>query len=516
LYIVDLIGYANENAHLALPILYNPNVNGLEDARELPVGVGTLLIGRYRVVAVIGKGSFSRVYQCLDLRTKSMVSIKVLRNDKDCLDAGLGEVKVLAHLARHDPFGEAPLVRLRDYFYYKEHLLIVTELLRDSLFQFYRYVDSCDERGVSAYFTPSTIAAIAVQLLNGLDYVHSLGLVHCDMKPENVCIVSASRRKVKIIDFGSSVCRHDTRNSYVQSRWYRAPEVMLGIEWDAKVDMWSVGCLLAELMLGYPLFHGASVAAVLAAQQAVLGPHPVRLLERAPPETTRMYFAPNGTLYVLDPHGHPPGAYEAVPRSTPLASLLKCHDERLVSFLSSLLTYDAEQRPSAKQALQHPFITAHQARPPPQRDAKPRQAASDGSLRVYASQGASGLNARRPSSGDEGDGPPPSPLDTWACDGALADYDSSFSRTASSAASSVESSPHNSPHASPRTLGGGASHLALPPAAGGHRHKRGAREERARGPGVPEDFRNHMLSRGGNSADRRNHHGARSSSSPTT
>ena len=106
-------------AHVSLPILYNPHVNGLEDARELPVAVGTLLIGRYRVVAVIGKGSFSRVFQCLDLRQKCMVSIKVLRNDKDCLDAGLGEVKVLALLARHDPFGDQQLVRLRDYFYYK-------------------------------------------------------------------------------------------------------------------------------------------------------------------------------------------------------------------------------------------------------------------------------------------------------------------------------------------------------------------------------------------------------------
>ena len=200
-------------AHVSLPILYNPHVNGLEDARELPVAVGTLLIGRYRVVAVIGKGSFSRVFQCLDLRQKCMVSIKVLRNDKDCLDAGLGEVKVLALLARHDPFGDQQLVRLRDYFYYKvcewrahahsiyshpplmaahrnsltrapsllpskqtqEHLLIVTELLRDSLFQFYRYIDASDERGVGCYFTPPTIANIAGQLLHGLDFLHSIG-----------------------------------------------------------------------------------------------------------------------------------------------------------------------------------------------------------------------------------------------------------------------------------------------------------------------------------------------------
>ena len=143
----------------------------------------------------------------------------MLRNDKDCLDAGIGEIKLLAHLARHDPNGEKPLVRLRDYFYYKEHLLIVTELLRDSLFQFYRYIDAQDERGSRSYFTPGAIAAIAAQLLTGLEFAHACGVVHCDIKPENVCLVSASRRIVKIIDFGSAVCRHDTRNSYVQSRY---------------------------------------------------------------------------------------------------------------------------------------------------------------------------------------------------------------------------------------------------------------------------------------------------------
>ena len=103
---------ASNLAHISLPLLYNPLVNGLEDAHELAVNVGTILVGRYRVVGIIGKGSFSRVFQCLDLRTRTMVSVKELRNDKDCLDAGLGEVKVLAFLAREDPFGEKPLVRL--------------------------------------------------------------------------------------------------------------------------------------------------------------------------------------------------------------------------------------------------------------------------------------------------------------------------------------------------------------------------------------------------------------------
>ena len=147
-----------------------------------------------------------------------MVSVKVLRNDKDCLDAGLGEVRVLALIARQDPQGEQQLLRLLDYFYFKEHLIIVTELLRDSLFQFYRYLHSTGRR--LEYFSTSTLATLSTQLLHALAFLHDNGLAHCDVKPENVCVVSASRHVFKLIDFGSAVFQYDCHNSYVQSRWY--------------------------------------------------------------------------------------------------------------------------------------------------------------------------------------------------------------------------------------------------------------------------------------------------------
>lgn len=89
-----------ELAHVSLPMLYNPHVNGLEDNPELPISVGVVIAQRYRVVAIIGKGSFSRVVQCLDLYDKRMVSVKLLKNDKDCLDQGLGEVRELARVSK--------------------------------------------------------------------------------------------------------------------------------------------------------------------------------------------------------------------------------------------------------------------------------------------------------------------------------------------------------------------------------------------------------------------------------
>ena len=282
---------------------------------------------------------------------------------------------------------------------------------------------------------------------------------------------------------------------------------MLGLPWDAKIDMWSLGCLLVELMLGYPLFHGSSVAAVLAAQQAVLGPHPDKILEQSPRETARMYFAPNGVLYVVDPHHRPPGAYELVPTRTSLEALLNCHDEKLLDFLTQLLTYDAAERPSAKQALQHPFISSHLAERQQQQQyaqnahrSKARQRSSSDEL-VEKARKADGPV----SSSDEADGAS-SPVGSWSGHNDpqraightdyVAGYDSSFSsvsHTGSSVASSAENSPQGSPQTTPRTLnmqgrgGGGAG--------GRHHHASRGKDGGARGPGVPEEFRNAIVNR---------------------
>ena len=168
--------------------------------------------------------------------------------------------------------------------------------------------------------------------------------------------------QVRLIDFGSSLLTSDTTNSYVQSRWYRAPEVALGLPWDAKVDLWSFGCLLCELLVGQPIFYGATVAATLAAQQALLGPHPPEMLEAASRDLRRMYFGPGGGLYVVSPAGRPEGVYEVRPVRRSLAEVLEIEDAQLLDFLSSLLTYDPAQRPTAAQALQHPWMVEQSAK----------------------------------------------------------------------------------------------------------------------------------------------------------
>ena len=97
------------------------------------------------------------------------------------------------------------------------------------------------------FFFPQVITR---QCLEALEYLHDLGIIHCDLKPENILIKSYRRCEIKVIDLGSSCFQTDNLSLYVQSRSYRAPEVILGLPYDPKIDIWSLGCILAELSSG--------------------------------------------------------------------------------------------------------------------------------------------------------------------------------------------------------------------------------------------------------------------------
>ncbi|GAB2299523.1 hypothetical protein Dimus_033589 [Dionaea muscipula] len=222
-------------------------LTGFEENKDLPVVINTLIAGRYFITEYLGSATFSKVVQAHDIHTGVDVCLKIIKNDKDFFDQSLDEIKLLKYVNKHDPCDEKHILRLYDYFYHQEHLFIACELLRANLYEFQKYNA---ESGEEPYFTMSRLQAITRQCLEAIDFLHQLGIIHCDLKPENILIKSYSRCEIKVIDLGSSCFQTDSLCLYVQSRSYRAPEVILGLPYDPKIDIWSVGCILAELCSG--------------------------------------------------------------------------------------------------------------------------------------------------------------------------------------------------------------------------------------------------------------------------
>jgi dual specificity tyrosine-phosphorylation-regulated kinase 2/3/4 len=115
------------------------------------------------------------------------------------------------------------------------------------------------------------IRRFAIQLLYALKYLKEHEVIHCDLKPENILLKDPTKSGIKIIDFGSSCFQDERVYTYIQSRFYRAPEIILGIPYTPAIDMWSFGCIMAEFCIGFPLFPGEDEMEQLAMMMELCG-----------------------------------------------------------------------------------------------------------------------------------------------------------------------------------------------------------------------------------------------------
>lgn len=155
---------------------------------------------------------------------------------------------------------------------FRNHLCVSFELLSINLYDFLKQGDF---KGLSI----SLIRRIGIQILYALNFIQSEDIIHCDLKPENVILKNKNKSGIKVIDFGSS-CFIDKRvYTYIQSRFYRAPEIILGVPYTNSIDLWSFGCILAELYTGYPLFPGENEQEQIGYISEILGVPDIDLLK---------------------------------------------------------------------------------------------------------------------------------------------------------------------------------------------------------------------------------------------
>lgn len=345
---------------------------------------GDVWDGRYVFANVLGKGSFGQVLRARDRVMNEEVAVKVIKNKKPFLNQARIEIHLLELIRANDPDKKSGVVHMHRYFMSESpspdqlgHLCLVFELLSYNLYDLIR---NTNFKGVSLNLTRK----FAHQLCTALQFLSSkkLSIIHCDLKPENILLVNPRRSQIKIVDFGSSCKRSQRLYSYIQSRFYRCPEILLGLPYDLSIDVWSVGCILVEVHVGEPIFHGLDEADQLSKIIEVLGYPPEKMVEKC--SKFKKFFTRNSSPHHHNSsphhHHHPSTHAHSIfssysirdahkyksPGSRKLRDVLGMGGGRkgegmdyqtFHDLVLRMLTYDPCKRLTPSQSLHHPFFS---------------------------------------------------------------------------------------------------------------------------------------------------------------
>ncbi|KAL9232144.1 hypothetical protein vseg_007283 [Gypsophila vaccaria] len=344
---------------------------------------------RYIVKDILGHGTFGQVAKCWVPETNSFLAVKIIKNQPAYFQQAWVEVSILTTLnKKFDPEDKHHIVRIYDHFVFQHHLCIAFELLDTNL---YELIKINNFRGLSL----SIVQLFSKQILRGLGLMNEAGIIHCDLKPENILLGTSKKPEIKIIDFGSACMEDRTVYSYIQSRYYRSPEVLLGYQYTTAIDMWSFGCIVAELFLGLPLFPGASEFDLLKRMIHILGGLPPDYLLKEAKNTSKFFKYAGSVDHADDMHvsvskrgcfqALKEDEYETREKKKPLVGkeyfnymdlegivaaypyrknlleedIMKEKQIRLalIDFLRGLVEFDPSKRWSPFQASKHPFVT---------------------------------------------------------------------------------------------------------------------------------------------------------------
>nr|CCQ71385.1 hypothetical Homeodomain-interacting protein kinase HIPK [Cotesia congregata] len=332
---------------------------------------------QYEVLDYLGRGTFGQVVKCWKKGTNEIVAVKILKSHPSYARQGQVEISILSKLGKENA-DEFNFVRAYECFTHKSHTCLVFEMLEQNLYDFL-------QKNKFAPLPLRYIRPILQQVLVTLVKLKNLGIIHADLKPENIMLVDPIREpfRVKVIDFGSaSYSARIYRNTYLQSRYYRAPEILLGLPYSESIDMWSLGCVVAELFLGWPLYPGRSEYDQIRYISQTQGLPTEEMLNNASKSSKFFYKDKNSThpLWRLKT----PEAYEAetgVKKSKEARKfILNCLDDitqvyttvgleasqllaetadrrEFLVLLKKMLAMDQQHRVKPEEALVHAFLT---------------------------------------------------------------------------------------------------------------------------------------------------------------
>lgn len=322
---------------------------------------------KYQILGKKGEGTFSEVLRAQDIKTQQYVAIKCMKKafkSKEQVNR-LREIQAVRRLQPHPN-----IVDLVEVLFDRStgRLALVLELMDMNLYEFIK--------GRKQYLGEEKVRSYMYQLLKGLDHAHRIGVFHRDIKPENLLIDADGQ--LKIADFGSckGVYSKLPLTEYISTRWYRAPECLLTDGYyNYKMDLWSAGCVFFEIIALFPLFPGSNELDQVHRIHNVLGTPPAEVLDRLKKFGTHMdYDFPKK-------------------QGTGLAKLLPHVSAEALDLMKKLLTYDEEQRCTAKEALRHPYFAKLREADKKARRPKPTQGITRPATATDEPRCSGGLNA---------------------------------------------------------------------------------------------------------------------------
>ncbi|XP_011332519.1 serine/threonine-protein kinase PRP4 homolog isoform X2 [Ooceraea biroi] len=255
----------------------NPSLTDNWDDAEgyYRVRVGETLDARYVVYGYTGQGVFSNVVRARDSARGNLdVAVKIIRNNEIMHRTGLKELEILRKLNDADPEDRFHCLRLFRHFFHKNHLCMVFEPLAMNLREVLK------KYGKDVGLHVKAVRSYTQQLFLALKLLKRANILHADIKPDNI-LVSESKLVLKLCDFGSASHIHENEiTPYLVSRFYRAPEIILGIPYDFGIDMWSVGCTIYELYTGKIMFSGKTNNQMLKYFMDLKGKMPNKLIRK--------------------------------------------------------------------------------------------------------------------------------------------------------------------------------------------------------------------------------------------
>ena len=346
------------------------------------IRAGDLINNRYKIVKrpngsspLLGKGSFGQVVYAIDTKAKrgerQDVALKIIKNHHHWYEQAKIEIQLLRRFTKMDPVNTqtrglvdwvdySNVVRLVDDFVHRSHCCLVFELLPFTLYDLLKYSRF---KGVSLQL----VSRFAHHLLRSLESLRmpEVDVIHCDLKPENVMLVKHDDHRVKVIDFGSSCSSKRQPFTYIQSRFYRSPEVLLCCPYSHAIDMWSLGCILVEMHTGQPLFNGKNEAEQMWKISDVLGLPPDHMIANAGSKSkVKGLFKMENSKYNLHVKGQtlkgPTKNFKAIvrkPTAPPYTMEQECMYAMFEDLVLKMLEYDPAKRITPTEALKHAFVS---------------------------------------------------------------------------------------------------------------------------------------------------------------